>query len=342
MSEIAKGILAGSWTLLIGWILPTALNLGVFIVAVAPSVGKPSSVVHLSPAISASTSVSLLVASVLLGAGLGTLQNPLYRILEGYLLWPNLLYAHSYRRHLRKKHLLQDTISLLRLEHREQQAPLPADARAQLALLRSDPRVVSLAPRDHRRSNVKRALLHEKLSRYPVDDMQVTATHLGNAIRRFEEYGYDRFRFDSQIMWHELTATAPEQARKQVDLARANVDFYVALLAGHALVIGTALAATFSPQANATALAITAAVLACLIPLWYQCAVLATDDWATTVRALVNVGRKPLAESLGLVLPPTLEQERAMWALVGKLSRLPYDERASALDTYRASPPTAG
>ncbi|MGW9026539.1 hypothetical protein ACWGQ5_20560 [Streptomyces sp. NPDC055722] len=57
-------------------------------------------------------------------------------------------------------------------------------------------------------------------------------------------------------------------------------------------------------------------------------------------RALVNTGRKPLAENLGLVLPADIADERRMWTLVGKLSRLPYDDKAAALNPYRSAPPS--
>lgn len=56
------------------------------------------------------------------------------------------------------------------------------------------------------------------------------------------------------------------------------------------------------------------------------------------MRALVNAGRKPLADSLGLVLPKELAEERRMWTLVSRFSRIPFHERASALDRYRAAP----
>lgn len=82
----------------------------------------------------------------------------------------------------------------------------------------------------------------------------------------------------------------------------------------------------------------TVAVLAALVPVWYRSAVTATDEWAAAVRALVNTGRKPLADSLGLVLPRTLVAERDMWAMVSRLSRIPYHERAAALAPYRAEP----
>ena len=80
------------------------------------------------------------------------------------------------------------------------------------------------------------SLLDERLHRYPSDDRQVTPTRLGNAIRRFEEYGYDRFRLDSQVLWHELNAVVLESARKQAEDARTSVDFFVCLIYGHLLV----------------------------------------------------------------------------------------------------------
>lgn len=53
------------------------------------------------------------------------------------------------------------------------------------------------------------------------------------------------------------------------------------------------------------------------------------------VRAMVNVGRVPLAEALGLRLPAGLADERAMWTLGSQLTRLAYDERATEIDRFR-------
>ncbi|MFF4733883.1 hypothetical protein ACFY3M_53795 [Streptomyces mirabilis] len=217
---------------------------------------------------------------------------------------------------------------------------IPTLAQADLGRLTQQPRIATALRRDRRRTAAQRALLREQLARYPVDDAQVAPTRLGNAIRRFEEYGYDRFRLDTQVLWNELTGTCPEPLRRQVDLARASVDFFVALLAGHTVVASAAVAALASSDARPATLTVTAAILACLTIVWYRCAVTATDEWAAAVRGLVNTGRKPLAENLGLVLPANIADERVMWALVGKLSRLPYDEKAGALNRYRYSPPS--
>ncbi|MDT0543769.1 hypothetical protein [Streptomyces lonegramiae] len=338
MGDIAKGVLGGAWTLLVGWILPTALNLSVFFFTVAPSLHHIDLAQRLWPSSKVNTAVLLLTVSLLLGLVLSAVQTLLYRLLEGYVLWPATAYDARCRRHRQTKQELHDRLTLLRLEERERAGALPPEAARQLADLHATPRIARAARRDRLRTAAQRALLQERLSRYPIDGDQIAPTRLGNAIRRLEEYGYDRFRLDTQVLWGELTGTAPEQVRRQEELARASVDFFISLLYGHAAVAAAALAALGSADADRTALLTTAAVLVALIPLWYRSAVTATDVWAAAVRALVNVGRKPLAESLGLALPSELAAERTMWTLACLLSRAPYHERAAALDPYRAEP----
>jgi hypothetical protein len=184
---------------------------------------------------------------------------------------------------------------------------------------------------------VQQSLLAEQL-RYPVADEQVTPTRLGNAIRRLEEYAYDRYRLDSQALWYELTAAAPKTLRQQVDNARAGVDFFVCLLYGQLLVAAASLASLGAPHPHDVALAVTAAVLIVLTPVWYQLAWTTTDDWALAVRALVDLGRKPLAENLGLSLPRELDREREMWSRYCQMVLWPYDaDRAPDLDEFRAA-----
>jgi len=302
VGDIAKGVLGGGWGLLVGWILPTGLNLAVFILTVAPSLQRPTLLDTLWPQRSSST-VAFLVTAVLLGLVLNALQTPLYRFLEGYAFWPRKAYERGCRVQRERR---------LRTQARLDEAAAP----------------------------LQRALLREKLDRFPIEDAQIAPTRLGNAIRRFEEYGHNRYRLDTQVLWNELTSTAPEQARRQVDTARTNVDFFVALLYGHLAVALPAACALASEHADSLALAATSVSLVALTPLWYRTAVAVTDDWATAVRALVNVGRKPLAEALGLVLPQDLGEERTMWQLVTRMSSKPYAPAAdTALAPYRVSPP---
>ncbi|WP_405540301.1 hypothetical protein OG787_50910 [Streptomyces sp. NBC_00075] len=339
MGDIAKGVLSGAWTLLVGWILPTALNLSVAFYAVAPSLRHTDLIARLWPTTRTGTALLLLTGAVLIGIVLSALQNPLYRILEGYLLWPNRAYRRACGHQADIKWHLSDRIALLGLERLEQrEGALPPEEATRLEELRDDRRLARVARKDRQRTAPQRALLEERLARYPVDDGQILPTRLGNAIRRFEEYGDSRFCLDTQVLWNELTGTAPEEIRRQVELARTSVDFFVALLVGHAAIAATAAASLASARAETTVLLVTIAVLSCLIPLWYRSAVTATDEWAAAVRALVNVGRKPLAEALGLVLPPDLAGERTMWNLITQLAQHPDPERDISLNPYRARP----
>ncbi|MFF6953000.1 hypothetical protein ACFZAD_30700 [Streptomyces iakyrus] len=339
MGDIARSALGGAWTVLVGWLLPTALNVSVFVVAVWPSLRRTGWPAKLWSSDVTPLSVGVLAVSVLLGLALNALQNPLYRVLEGYALWPSALASYGCARRRQAKQDLQDRIALLRLERQERDGLLAPDDTARLTALRANRRIARAARKDRRRTAVQRALLRERLARFPVDEAQLAPTTLGNAIRRFEEYGYDRFRLDTQVIWNELTGSAPEQVRRQVDLARANVDFFVALLYGHCAVVLCAAVALTAAHPDVPLLLTAIAVPGLLIPVWYRAAVSATDEWSAAVRALVNTTRKPLAESLGLLLPDDLASERKMWALVSKVSRLPHHERAAGLDTFRAKPP---
>src|SRR4029450_11049026 len=82
---------------------------------------------------------------------------------------------------------------------------------------------------------VHAGLLYERAARYPVKDKQFAPTPLGNPIRRFETYAGARYQLASQLLWHDLTAAAPERAETDVDNARTNVDFFVCLLYGGAI-----------------------------------------------------------------------------------------------------------
>lgn len=73
----------------------------------------------------------------------------------------------------------------------------------------------------------------------------------------------------------------------------------------------------------------------------YRMANIASRSWSATVQALVNMGRKPLAELLGLALPATLAEEQEMWeAVVGYVFYGAADgaEYGSQIDKFRIKP----
>jgi hypothetical protein len=150
-----------------------------------------------------------------------------------------------------------------------------------------------------------------------------------------EEYGHDRYNLDVLTMWYALTSAVPEQTRKDAGASRATVDFYICLLYGN---IVTAIAATATLAAvpgHPVGPAVAAAAGIMLPWLWYRLAVEATDEWAAAVQALVDTGRQPLAESLGLAMPGSLDLERQMWRAVSRNAHIAHSARARELDQFR-------
>jgi hypothetical protein len=338
VSDIAKAILGGGWSLVAGWLLPTAVNVFIFAIFVLPSLHGISLADELSRASIGQRSLAALAASVVVGLILNALQVPLYRILEGYLFWPQGLASKSKKRQLRAKELLADRREWLRLRRLKTKGPLKKqEDQEKYAELEANLRVHRFAKQDEARTEVQRAILSERLRRYPVDEGQMAPTRLGNAIRRHEEYGYQRYLLDSQALWYELTGSAPKQLTQQVDAARAGVDFFICLLYGNLLVALIALVTLSANDAHHLTLLVTAAILITASFLWYRLAVVTTDDWALAVRALVDVGREPLAAAVGLDIPKELSEEREMWRRYGRFVKRPYDaNRPPNLDEFRS------
>jgi hypothetical protein len=236
MSGILQGALSGGRALLIGWFLPSLINVLIFGFAIVPNLSGFRALTGSTASEPVRAVVFALVGTTVLGLALAALQTPLYRILEGYLGWPERLFQQGRRRQLARKHLLRNRLDAAFLVAQEASGTLTAADTEILGAFRRHPVTRPFTAVDARKDDVWLSLLEERLGRFPSDDGQVTPTRLGNAIRRFEEYGYDRFRLDSQLLWHELNAIVPEPARKQAEDARTNVDFFVCLLYGHVLV----------------------------------------------------------------------------------------------------------
>jgi hypothetical protein len=305
MTAIITSLLGGGWELVAGWVLPTALNSVLFGFLVLPALRHVHWLGSLAAASGPEKALALLATAVIGGLVLSALQTPLYRLLEGYRGMPRRLREWRIGRHTERMHLLDKRLQSARLGKGE------------------------LSP-------VTISLLAEKRRRYPVADGQVLPTSLGNAIRRFEEYGYDRYRLDAVTMWYALTAAVPGKVRKRVDASRAGVDFFICLIYGQLILAVSGVAALIAAPGDSAGPIAAIVVPVALIPLWYRLAVEATDEWAAAFCGLVDIGRKPLADALGLALPATIEQERTMWELQSRLSRRPYSASDAELDRFRA------
>jgi hypothetical protein len=337
LSDIAKGILAGGWSLIAGWILPAAINLLLLYALVLPSMHGTKIIDSVLNESIAQRSLILFVASVVIGLMLNALQTPLYRFLEGYLLWPPGLVKVRRNYHLDKKSKLADQIDALSHPGTDEEIN-PAPSESLFPLKVGSKLAAFFRQGDRDRTAVQRAPLRERLHRYPVDNAQVAPTRLGNAIRRLEEYGFQRYKLDSQTLRYQLAGAAPRQMRDQVDTARTGVDFFVCLLYGNILVAFIALCTTVAPRANNVVLLISASALIFASLLWYRLAVVTTDDWAAAIRAMVDIGRKTLADAVGLAIPQELELERKMWQAYSRFVRRPFQEGKSvSLDQFRVS-----
>lgn len=336
MTAIITSLLGGGWELVAGWILPTALNSVLFGFLVLPCLRHIHWLGPLAAASGPEKALALLATAVIGGLVLSALQTPLYRVLEGYRGMPRRLREWRLHRHIERKHRLDKRLQFARLAFREAQGSARDGDAAELAKLKADPALSKIPEAKAGLSPVTISLLAEKCRRYPVADGQVLPTSLGNAIRRFEEYGYDRYRLDAVTMWNALVSAVPRSARKRVDASRAGVDFFICLIYGQLILAVCGVAALIAAPGHSAGpiAAIVGPVV--LIPLWYRLAVEATDEWAAAFRGLIDIGRKPLADALGLALPATLEQERRMWELQSRLSRRPYSASDAELDRFRA------
>jgi hypothetical protein len=310
MSDILKGV-TGNWTYLLTWLVPSGLFVGLFALIVWP-------VIEVLPYVSGArtwstvvTTTALVGATVTIGFILSAISTTLYRLLEGYVGWPGWLVTRRTKAHKQRRAKLID------------------------------------ARDKHDKYSLEYALLDEQVQRYPRDENQFGPTLLGNAMRSFESYGATHYGLDSQLLWGELFATAPDAMQLEHDRARAGVDFFVGLLwtsiALGLVCIGAVLARFVQDGTISWGRVGFAAALLTIVPLSaYRGAVTSTSYWASMVAALVNTGRARLAALFGLCLPDTLEEERAMWGALWDFVVDPTDKVAvSTLDKRRLAPASA-
>lgn len=293
MSDIVKAL----WGKLYAWALPAAMALG----AAWFLVYRNAPFLHFKTGLESSEKLWVFLGlTAALAFTMNACSMQLYRILEGYLLWPQWLQCIAVKRQLCIKRRLQ----------------------GQLA-----------------GTGWRRGLALERLAQYPFDDNQVTPTRFGNALRAFETYGKTRYNLDSQTLWYELCAVAPKGLQTAIDDARSSVDFFIATTYLSFLLGASGLACAIY-QWGPLQLVFVSIISLALSPVCHWLAIRTTGEWAVAVQALVNVSRLPLAEALGVEVPSSLAEEKTMWGLVTKYTYFAQPGDGAALDRYKKAAPT--
>jgi hypothetical protein len=303
MADLLGGVTSSGWLFLFAWVLPSSIFVSGVATLVLPALRDliaPEAAILASFAF-VEQSLILGFLALVLGLVMGAASTPLYRLLEGYT-WPRRLRRWGTERQRSKKARIAESIEELE-------------------------------------DGLEKALRYEELQRFP-SDPEVAPTRLGNALRAFETYGVDRYKLDSQSFWTELLTVAPEGLRTELARARASVDFFVASTYLSATLGVLAVASGLVVESSGVGLVLLGVVALVLSPGCYRLAVTSTTYWASTVRALVNLGRRDLASGCGLCLPHELEREREMWQLLAAFVFYPYDkEWADQLDEFRSGTP---
>jgi hypothetical protein len=176
---------------------------------------------------------------------------------------------------------------------------------------------------------------------YPAEsaDTQIMPTLLGNAMRRMETYAVNNYGLDSQIMWFELLALAPDSLQDTLEGAELEADtivcaiYTMAGLACTALAGGAWRASTGVVDVKLWILAAASILLAFIL---HRRLLNLVDLWGSSVKTLVNWTRGPLREKYNLRVPASVEDEKRMWAALTATIFYGSDQQLEReLDKYR-------
>lgn len=278
------------------WLVPSATAVAAFAALVLPDLrGAGATHRTLEPL----EAVGLFAVAVLLLSIIFAYTSlPVYRALEGYTL-PHKLRRRLLRRRTREWYRLRALV--------ERNAG----------------------------SATERGVLLERLAGYPGSADDLMPTRLGNALRGMERYGVDRFGLDSQHLWYELLAVAPDNLRRDTEDARASVDFFLSAIVH--MVLLAVVAAGVAVGTDGITSALVAVVSLILIPIAYQRAVLNVGEWRAAVQALINTSRFKLPPVLGLQVADDLAAERRLWRAYTRF--VVYGVHDELLDARRVKQP---
>lgn len=314
MADLLKSLTGGIARFALAWFLPVAVAVGLFWAACIPALARQGLLpaltgAHASGKAGRDPLTALGIAAFFtfaISIALAYASQLIYRILEGYHL------------------------------------PMPIDHRWTLRQRRRHARLISkkavLERTQAGRQSKAYGLVIEILGLYPESPDRIMPTRLGNALRTLEGYALDRYGMDSQQFWYELVGTADERVVREMEEMRAQVDIFVAGVSVSLLLTLASLgvAGVSNDRIPPFLLAIGSIAVA---PVAYRGAVRNMKDWANSVRALVNLGRLKVADSLGLLMPWRIEDEITMWRAMSAFAHYRDPAWRPWLNTFRKGSP---
>jgi hypothetical protein len=333
VGELFRALSSGVLKYIFAWLIPSLVTTAVFVVLVLPDVRAALDPAPAHADVAAQVEGAQVASSVtpdgsseetsfgevLIGTAafgiavltlatlFGLLSTPIYRVLEGYYL-PKDLARRLVRNQRRRRGRLERTVA------------------------------------QRSASEARRSRAAEELDLYPSDPALTMPTRLGNALKSAETYADSHYGMDSQLLWFELAALAPDTLRQDVDDSRAPIDFFVSFLANFVLLALLSLAAWVAVGSDA-GLAV-GLVSLLLVPAAYHGAVRNMDAYRSAIQALVNVSRLNVVRAFGLRWPSDATEEIEIWERLTEFASASAgdDHKAlSNLDDYRGLPewPTA-
>jgi hypothetical protein len=158
-----------------------------------------------------------------------------------------------------------------------------------------------------RRNEIMRQLAEE----FPDKEEYLLPTPFGNVLRSFEVYPRYMYGFEAIDGWGRLLAVIPKEYLELIDAARSQVDFWVNLGVVFILLqIEYIVLAFMAGTPLQWWIVLLFMTLGTIAPLR---ATNSAREWGDFVKSAFDVYRFNLLESLGVELPKSREEEKALW-----------------------------
>ena len=225
-------------------------------------------------------------------------NRDMYRLMEGYGKFnPVRLVGRFQRRRFQKLH---ERLGALNEEYRKAGRNFPMEKMAE-----------------------RNTIMRELAEHFPDDERWLLPTAFGNTLRAFETYPRVMYGFESIDGWSRILGVVPEEYRTLIDNAKTQVDFWVNLGFISLLLLGEYFGIA-SYQGAFKAIWLLALIILALLIAPYRARRVAVE-WGDLVKSVFDLYRFDLLKALGVELPKSRKEERALWTKVSQaiVYRLP-------------------